>query len=589
MGVKDDKTIIRRPNPRGRGGATVTREIPPPRSAGREPAPPPASAPPTQQERSRPNPYARRQGGAAPESPPPRAEARPYRRDADFEGGRPSPRPDQQGYGRQEAPVSPRFDDAGARHRGPAPPGFERSAPPDLSHSAPHEAPQGAFSGSAGGRSFDFEAQGRAGRGGDDPPDDPRFAPRSKDPFEHRETRLRDSFVENLKEGSLLHLASDTLLIGFEISNQQHDPGIDNLRASLQELIINFLQSGRASGLGKEQVDRAGYVLCAYLDEQVMATPWGGASDWGIHPLLVEFYHDALGGERFFEILEDAKKRSGDNIELLELQYYCMAFGFEGDYKLGRQGELEKLRNDLYAQIRRYRKDPQPELSIHWEGIENPRKKMSRRIPGWVYLSFASVVLTIMYMIFNWKIDGVQLDMYEERLTKVSASPVKLEDVENNPWTTWTEVERSLPKDDQRTKDVEVDAPPPVAKPPVDNIFIKFVIRGSELNDAYRDEITYFYQELQAHQNRERDRLNTFVLEVTGRASPVGPAEYNRQLSRERARSVANFLAELDAANGLLEFARIEGIGADDLLEPPEGEDFNNYNQSVQVFVTYQK
>lgn len=522
MAVNDDKTIIRRPVPRGRGGGgpTITR-------GPREPSP----------------------GGGRDHHP-----------DDDLHHHRPQPR----------------------QHTSPPPPPPRRETEPPRHHANPH----------AEDRGVQHRAEGRESVPSAPPHGEQAIhrAPSSeRDAYEVRDNKVRNAFIDRVKAGGLLHLASESLLVGFELSNQHHDPGVQQLRGTLQELVATFLQSGRANNISKDLLDRAGYVICAYLDEQVMATAWGANSDWGIHPLLVEFYRDALGGERFFEILEDAKRRSGENIELLELQYYCLAFGFEGDYKIGKLAELEGIKNDLYAQLRRYRKDPVPELSTNWEGQQGVARGLGMRIPGWVFLAFASIILLAMYQFFRWHIGGVQTNLYQEQVTKVSASPIRVAAVDKNPWRDFGRIEEG--EDVATFIPPVVVAPEPVVivpKPPVDNIFITFTIRGSALNADYRHQLEEFYHALQSHQRQYAERISTFVLTVTGRASPPGPTEYNRRLSRDRAHAVANFLREIDHS-GILEFMEVEGIGTDDLLNPPDGQDFNQFNQSVQVYVAYQR
>jgi type VI secretion system protein ImpK len=49
---------------------------------------------------------------------------------------------------------------------------------------------------------------------------------------------------------------------------------------------------------------RARYVLCTTLDEVVLNTPWGRASQWSENSLLITFHNEAWGGEKFFELLD---------------------------------------------------------------------------------------------------------------------------------------------------------------------------------------------------------------------------------------------------------------------------------------------
>ena len=45
------------------------------------------------------------------------------------------------------------------------------------------------------------------------------------------------------------------------------------------------------------------YCVCTFIDEMVMATPWGSSSVWGQRSLLAHFHNETWGGEKFYSIL----------------------------------------------------------------------------------------------------------------------------------------------------------------------------------------------------------------------------------------------------------------------------------------------
>ena len=94
-------------------------------------------------------------------------------------------------------------------------------------------------------------------------------------------------------------------------------------------------RSARASpGVPNEIVLAARYALCAALDEAVLSTPWGAQSEWAQQPLLVALHREAWGGEKFFEMLDRISQDPARHIDLMELQYLCLAFGFAGKYQV---------------------------------------------------------------------------------------------------------------------------------------------------------------------------------------------------------------------------------------------------------------
>ena len=106
-----------------------------------------------------------------------------------------------------------------------------------------------------------------------------------------------------------------------------------------------------------EVVLAARYALCAGLDEAVLSTPWGQQSEWAQHPLLVALHREAWGGEKFFEMLDRISQDPARHIDLMELQYLCLAFGFAGKYQVQERGHerLAEVQQDLYRKIRNHR------------------------------------------------------------------------------------------------------------------------------------------------------------------------------------------------------------------------------------------
>ena len=96
----------------------------------------------------------------------------------------------------------------------------------------------------------------------------------------------------------------------------------------------------------------ASYALCAALDEAVLSTPWGAQSEWAQHPLLVALHREAWGGEKFFEMLDRISQDPARYIDLMELQYLGIAFGFAGKYQIQERGQehLQQVQHDLVSQ-----------------------------------------------------------------------------------------------------------------------------------------------------------------------------------------------------------------------------------------------
>ncbi len=176
------------------------------------------------------------------------------------------------------------------------------------------------------------------------------------------------------------------------------------LRGELVEGINSFVASAREKGVNEKVVYRARYVMCTVLDEAVLNTPWGSASSWSEQSLLSTFHNETWGGEKFFQLQEQLIQDPAGNIDLLELMYLCLAFGFEGRYRVLDNGRsrLEDERDRLYRVIRNHRGEFERELSPRWRGIIDKVNPMVRFVPLWVMAAVAAALLLIIYIGFSF-------------------------------------------------------------------------------------------------------------------------------------------------------------------------------------------
>ena len=135
-----------------------------------------------------------------------------------------------------------------------------------------------------------------------------------------------------------------------------------------------FEQAARDGGVPKDQLRPAHYALCASLDDVVLNTPWGSSGGWAARSLVSTFHQEVRSGERFFDMLGQLRQNPGTFLPVLELMYLCLSLGFLGRYRLSPHGpgELDRLREDLYAIIVRQRQAADPALSPHWQGVQAP-------------------------------------------------------------------------------------------------------------------------------------------------------------------------------------------------------------------------
>ncbi|PVV07593.1 MAG: hypothetical protein B6D72_18065 [gamma proteobacterium symbiont of Ctena orbiculata] len=175
------------------------------------------------------------------------------------------------------------------------------------------------------------------------------------------------------------------------------------LKHSIIEKIRDFERNAKDLGVDKETIFWTRYVLCTALDETVLSTPWGNQSLWRDQSLLVTLHNEAWGGEKFFQLLQKLLQNPAKNIELLEVMYICLSFGFEGRFKPLPDGyaQLQTLRDNLYRTIRNHHDEYERDLSGNWQGVYLKQNALVQYVPLWVVLAVSGVILLLMYSGFN--------------------------------------------------------------------------------------------------------------------------------------------------------------------------------------------
>jgi type VI secretion system protein ImpK len=192
-------------------------------------------------------------------------------------------------------------------------------------------------------------------------------------------------------------------------------PDLGGLRRHALEEIRRFEERARQAGVPNEFILAGRYALCAALDEAVLSTPWGAQSEWAQQALLVTLHREAWGGEKFFEMLDRIAKDPGKHIDLIELQYLCIALGFKGKYHVRDDGQarVAQIQHDLYQTIRGQRGVPRPELSLRWRGHEDRGNRLIRYAPWWVVGAAGLAIMAITFGIYYTRLGTGAAPVYE--------------------------------------------------------------------------------------------------------------------------------------------------------------------------------
>jgi len=218
-----------------------------------------------------------------------------------------------------------------------------------------------------------------------------------------------------------LEKAASTLLnLLSQIRNTSSHPNPTGLHKQLASEIKNFERNAQKAGIPDKTIFIARYVLCTTIDEFVMSTPWGASSVWSTQSLLSMFHKETRGGERFFQLLNKLNQDPAKNIDMLELLYLSLALGFQGRYRVSPNGinELEEIRESLYQTIRHQLREPEPELSPHWEGLDKSAVDKPPLVPVWLATSIVILLLVGLFSLWRFSL-GSHIDPVHARVMNI--------------------------------------------------------------------------------------------------------------------------------------------------------------------------
>jgi type VI secretion system protein ImpK len=370
----------------------------------------------------------------------------------------------------------------------------------------------------------------------------------------------------------LVQAASPLFLLAGQVRGSRTSTDIAELRRQALNEVRHFEERARASGVPHETVVAARYVLCATLDEAVLSTPWGAQSEWSQHSLLVALHREAWGGEKFFDMLERISIDPGKHIDLMELQYLALAFGFTGKYQVLERGHdrLATVQQELYRKIRNHRGSPPDELSLRWRGVEDRRNPVIRYVPWWVVGAAALAILAIAFTTYYARLGRVAAPVHAE-LARIGledfSAPAPI--VVKGP----TLKQLLAPEEARGTMRVVEQGGRTIVTLLASNLFAS---GSATVNEAQHDSLA---------------RVAAALNRVPGRVLIVGHTDDqpiksfrfqdNFELSRERAVSVANVLKQtIDNA------ARMSwtGVGSSQPLYQPESDPENRArNRRVEI------
>lgn len=202
----------------------------------------------------------------------------------------------------------------------------------------------------------------------------------------------------------IISAAKPVFVLSNAMKNSTTQLSTEKVLFRFTKMIEDFEAEAEREGAPYEMVKAAQYCLCTFVDESAVRSGWAD-EEWSQRSLLVSFFDETWGGERFFEILEKAKLDVDKNLYLIEFIYLCLQFGYKGKYQIANNGEtiLEQEKSKLIELI----KSKRPEtfsLLFHENVSSKQDEEVKRRwhIPLWVIAVLASLIVAFFYILLRF-------------------------------------------------------------------------------------------------------------------------------------------------------------------------------------------
>lgn len=175
---------------------------------------------------------------------------------------------------------------------------------------------------------------------------------------------------------------------------------------------------------------RARYALCATVDDIAQNLPNIGqdGAEWARRSLVVQFFRESIGGDRFWQLVDELLARPHENAELIELYHACLAAGFEGRFRVMPDGKsrLSSIMASLYGALDHPRSLSQTVISPQWTGADAPLRKVGLFDRLGLVAAAAALGLLVIYILLRLLLSASGSDSWGAVRSLMPDEPLRL-------------------------------------------------------------------------------------------------------------------------------------------------------------------
>jgi len=202
---------------------------------------------------------------------------------------------------------------------------------------------------------------------------------------------------------TLMDLMYDGFYLLFLLRAKRAPSDAETFSRSIKEFLTDMERGASRLGCDAKDIHLCKYAFSATLDEAILMSQFRIRDEWMQRPLQLQFFGDQLGGERFFDHLEELRREGSRRIQVLEVFHMCLLLGFQGKYFVDGSEKLTYLTSKLGDDIA-HLKGTRPLFAPHALPPDRIRNHLRNEVPLWVFASLFGALSLLAYIGIHWQL-----------------------------------------------------------------------------------------------------------------------------------------------------------------------------------------
>jgi len=219
-----------------------------------------------------------------------------------------------------------------------------------------------------------------------------------------KEKRILPSSVSSCN--GLVDAASQIFTMLGKLKTETTCPHVEVIRREFLDELKQFEKRGVHRGYHSAYLTVCRYVLSATIDDVLLHDIGFEDDAWSHHALLDENKPSSSANEfepdKFYAILARASDTPDRYIDLLELMYLALSYGYQGELRFLADGKLilDRISGHLYERIRKERGQVSQRLLFHTPSLNKKQTNSNKKVSVTSIFFIFMLTLCIIMMIF---------------------------------------------------------------------------------------------------------------------------------------------------------------------------------------------